>query len=346
MNKKIIIYLSLILFIQSISRAQIPKSWKAKPFDTSYIQTYPKVFTLYLPVTTPYLSFIYKEKGKGNYADFRPARQLDLGLGLNYHGFNLIIGTGIAFFKNNKLEQGKTKYLDLQVHFMPRRFANDLYYQKYKGYYIRNSDSFINNQTNIKLLRPDIKTELIALNSIYIFNYRQFSFKSAFNYNETQIKDAGSVLLGVFYSRFKESGDSALIIPKMNNYLNSGTDIQQAVEQITGLNMGYAHTFIAFRDYRATIMVMEGFGIYKIHYTKLDRTIQDVKPSVAEKTNLRFSAGYDSGKIIIGLFSIYDFYHLYHKNNDVVNFENGKLRIYAGYRFGKKNLKRINTNRS
>ena len=339
MSRNFILYLICIGCLPSCVYAQLAKFRKIVPFDSNYIRTYPKVFALYLPLTAPYLKLVFRDYKTGNKLNFQPTKQFDLGIGLNYRGLNLIVGTGISLFKENEIKQGKTKYTDIQVHYMPRRFANDIYYQKYKGFYIKNSRDFGAYQSSTDYqIRPDLSSNLVVFNSNYIFNYKQFSFKNAFGFNETQLKSAGSPLVGAYYSLFNISTDSAIVSNPFTQYFSSDGTIKKSTEQTLGINIGYIYTRVILNNFHATVMLLQGGGIYKMNYTLTDNSDHSGKINIGGKTNLRLSFRYDSGKIFVGAMSIYDNYYFNGSSSSLFNFGNGKVRIFAGYRFGKGEL--------
>jgi hypothetical protein len=332
--KKLLLFFIFAFVIHAGSYSQFYKAWKSKSCDSNYFCTYPKVVGLYLTITDPYLKFVFKDVQSGRHLDFSPSQRYNLGIGMFYKFLNLSIGTGISFFKSNQVRLGETKYTDIQMHYIPRRFANDIYYQKYHGFYVKNSLDFPDYHSSTAYhLRPDISAELIMLSSNYLFNYRKFSFKNSFDFNETQLKSAGSLLAGAFFSRFKVTGDSSVVTSPFTSYFSLDGTIQTSVEHVFGVNIGYVYTQVIRQKFHATLMLMEGVGLYKIKYTLTNETNHAAKLNLSEKANLRMSFGYDTGKIIIGVIGIYDRYYFQGKTNSVFNFDDGSLRFFACYRF-------------
>ena len=185
---------------------------KASLPDSNYIKTYPKALIITIPLTVPYLKFFFKDGKTKNYLDFEPTRQYDLGLGINYKWFNIILGTGIAFYDKNDQTKGKTKYFDLQLNFNFRRFANDIYFQDSKGFYINNSNMYPGYiSSNPYEVRTDVKATLFSINTNYIVNYKKFSYQNSFGFTETQLKSSGSFLIGGYYSLYTATSYSGIV---------------------------------------------------------------------------------------------------------------------------------------
>lgn len=67
------------------------------------------------------------------------------------------------------------------MHFNFRRFANDVYYQNYKGLYVKNSKSYPQyTSSNLYEIRPDVKATLIPLNTNYIVNYKKLFYRNPY----------------------------------------------------------------------------------------------------------------------------------------------------------------------
>lgn len=339
-TQKIFLVLVSLLSVCSQLYSQSPASNTRQSYDTAYIQTYPNSLTVAIPVTTPFLKFILQDLKSNKLLDFAPNRQYDLGLGINYKWFNAVLGTGVSFNNNDNHTRGKTKYTDAQVHFNFRRFANDVYYQDYKGFYVKNSKSYPGyTGSNPYEIRPDVKATLIALNTNYIFNYKEFSYRNSFGFVETQLKSAGSLLAGGYYSFCNVKGDSGLVSHSFKPSFDSSSFVKNGVAHTFGVNVGYVYTFVITKGLYATASFVQGFGLNKISYDRENETNYSGNISGALKTNVRLAFGYDSGKFFIGGMAIYDFYYFQSKSNSIFNFSNGKAQLFLGYRvsFKKRN---------
>jgi len=336
-NKKIFLFFLGLFCICFKLHPQSLDSTKKQSYDTTYIKTYNKSLTIAIPITTPFLKFILQDAKSGQSLNFAPNRQYDLGLGINYKWFNIVLATGVALQNNDNNTKGKTKYTDAQVHFNFRRFANDVYYQDYKGFYVKNSKNYSGYVSNNPYeIRPDVKATLMALNTNYIFNYKKFSYRNSFGFVETQLKSAGSILAGVYYSYYAVNGDSGLISQSFKPSFNSASFIKNGATHTFGINVGYVYTLVITKGLYATASFVQGFGLNKTNYIRENETHYSGSINGALKTNVRLAFGYDSGKFFMGGMAIYDFYYFESKSNSTFNFSNGKVQLFVGYRFNLK----------
>lgn len=121
-------------------------------------------------------------------------------------------GLGFGFSFNPMKLAGKKKDMEFNVNAYYNRWGVDVIYQDSKT-----MNGYIEtNGTRADIHRGDLKTRVLNINGYYAFNYRRFSFPSAFTQSYIQKKSAGSFLLG-----FSFLGGVVKTAKPLNEYINS-----------------------------------------------------------------------------------------------------------------------------
>lgn len=310
---------------------QIIKERK-KVYDTTYIKSYSKRFILTLPVTTRLMHFDLVDWKTNKRLQYTPNYRYDLCVGLSSRWITFIANTGIAIYNINNKERGVTKYNDIQLNLYGKRVTSDISYQYYRGFYIGNTHEYTHEGANKFEIRPDVKTTLFSTSTYYIFNYKKFSYRSTFAFTESQLKSAGSFLLGGYYTLFGVRSDSSLISNAFLASFDSLSRIAEGSSQTFGINAGYIYTYVKKKFY-ATTSIVPGAGMEQTSYDRIDSTHFRSGYQPSAKINLRLGFGYDTGNFYFGTMGLYDYFFNFSKNNCTFNYSTGKALVFVGYRF-------------
>lgn len=108
-----------------------------------------------------------------------------------------------------------------------RKFSFRFFFEKYKGYYLENTDAWIPKANpdapEYYYIRPDISTRMYYTKLNYVFNHKKFSNNASMWQLERQQKKAGSFVAGLTYIYNTFQADSSIIpvkadtIPTSNN---------------------------------------------------------------------------------------------------------------------------------
>ena len=234
---------------------------------------------------------------------------------------------------------GKSKYFDLQTHFMFREFIVDLYMQWNTGYYISNPEKvypFWNDNEEIMPQRGDMRTNIIGLNIQYLFNSERYSYKASFWQNEFQKRSAGSPMLGVEAYWTLGMTDSMMVesaiptTPFMGDQSFNQNDMLNA-----GINGGYAYTFVWNEKLSLSLCTLFGLsGCHnRVHYTQDSYTLSK-GISVGITNTTRISMGYDIAKYYFGLsYSRFSMTTKASGYNSWFSYDTGHIRINFVKRF-------------
>jgi len=317
-------------------------------FDTAYVKTYKKSVSITLPVSSRFLRFNLVDRASGNNLNYAPNSTYDLGFSVSSRWATFQLLTGIRLYENYKNQKGETRYHDFQFNIFGSHVTSDIFYQNYKGFYIRNSLSYPSSSAEFRYaIRSDINAISFGVSSYYIFNSKKFSYRNAFAYTEVQKKSAGSFLLGTYFFLFNLKSDSSLVGYPFRPAFDSLSYLQSATLQTYGLNIGYIHTFLFLKSFYTTISFVQGLGLEQTLYNSEKGESYSSPLRGAAKINCRFALGYNLGRLYIGTMGIVDYFFFSSKTNTTFNFNMGKVCVFVGYRFyfvkaEKKILRKLN----
>lgn len=158
---------------------------------------------------------------------------IGLGVWFKYLPFDVFFRQEINITPHKKYHNIRTT--DMQLKGYCKFFVGDIYIQKYRGFYEKIGDGYIDDDELEKLpYKPDLSVFQFDMIGKYIFNHEQFSYKAGFTANERQLISAGSVTAGAALYFIKIRSDS-LLISRQKCDLRSCN---------IGVNVGYAYNFV------------------------------------------------------------------------------------------------------
>ncbi|MES2134374.1 MAG: DUF4421 family protein [Bacteroidota bacterium] len=312
-----------------------------KPFfDTTYIRSFKKYIIITVPLSTRFLNFQITDWRSANHPTLQYAtnQQYDLGISLNSRWATFLMNTGVTLFNKDNDTKGKTKQTDYQFNVYGKRFTTDASLQLYQGYYIKNSSNFklwdsIKTSQQPYSIRSDAQAFSVSIGTYYVFNYKKFSYRNSFAFTETQLKSAGSFLVGGYWSLLSISGDSSLVKYPFASEIDPNAYIKSGAALTFGINIGYIYTVVIKKKFYITFSAIPGFGLTRNTYIRSDSSNYVGPVSGNYKVNLRTAIGYDNGKFFFGTMGMTDYYYYSSESNATFDYSYGKARIYVGYRF-------------
>lgn len=345
-----LLFVTVVVFIgsfNSVYSQEKESKWfvdNPKPqkidWDTNYYVSYYEEITLRWYSSVKYTGFRILNKDEKQNLLYLSNKNYITGAGVTYSWFTLNIGINYYPLINNDDDvYGFTDYLDLQTHIYLRKFIFDIYAQVYEGNYLANSANVLSDwpEKDTFQLRPDITTWTIGFNAQYIFNWKKFSFKAAYNQNEWQKKSAGSWVVGANAFFYINEGDSSLIPQNLKNTdLFNGLDYKKQSVSNFGLSAGYYYTLVLSKHFfiSAGLAIGPSLGYTWLDNQNIDKTsFSNVALNLNAMT--RVSLGYNSEQFFAG-FSFLQQTFLNRIPSDFIwnNFHTGNARIYFVYRFG------------
>lgn len=129
-NIKTIVFISLLLVSNTI----------VSQTDSLYIKSYNEKISVKVFSSKKFV-FLSYDQGKEESDTYMPNNPAEIGLGLSINNTVLSFSYGYGFDFLRDKQKGKTKSFDFQFHNYGHKYVLDIFYQKYKGFYLHDSDS-------------------------------------------------------------------------------------------------------------------------------------------------------------------------------------------------------------
>lgn len=260
---KILLRILLLLSLSVQLSAQI---------DSAYIRPYDNKF-MFLGFMTKDLLMLVAET-PGQELSYMPNNPVELGLGFGWNNTILYAAYGYGFDFMRDKSLGKTKSFDFQWHTYGRKYAFDLFIQRYKGFYMENE-----KVKSDYVLCPDLQVHQYGVNAEYIFNNKRFSYKAAFNQSERQLRSAGSLLLGggIYFSDIRS--DSSFVYGERNDLKNFQF----------GVSIGYAYTWVLGKHWHITAAATTGINFGSETIGRFGKDRLEVYPTVLPRIGAAYN---------------------------------------------------------
>lgn len=303
--------------------------------DSNYYDELPSMLTVRAFSANKYSNFSIGDDSLGFDLNYQSNPTQVLGLGASYKGISLNIGYGFSFANQDDSLFGQTKRFDFQTQIQARKLTLNIYSNIYRGYYLANSSSVIDNWPKNKYYtRSDIKGSTWGLSGTYIFNYRRYSNKATFLQTEWQKKNAGSFVAGFSMIYNKIKADSSLIPQAIiDSAFFGGVDYTHSNYYTLGGHVGYVYTLVVFKKLFINAGINGGSLIGRY-------TIKDEQNKKTSKSGINFTLltsvgfGYNSKHFYAGFsYSSFTSAAPTPVKNSTLAFSNGKYQLVLAYRF-------------
>ena len=304
------------------------------PIDTNYIAPNQYNLVFRLEQSTWQENFKISSKSSDQSLKFAPDLSPKVGL---YFGYRwLFLGYNFNLADKKKNEPKKT---ELSLNFYANKFGVDLYYRKTgSDAKLRSHEGFniptLNTSEDIHF--DGLNSKLFSANASWVFNHKKYSQQAAFRHNTVQLRNAGSFIANLSYTRQTIAFDYEKLPAEMSGHLNSDLKFNELKYSNYSLGFGYGYNWVLSKTWLASISLLPSIS-YKV--TDLENENKSKNPSFDFIT--RASVVYNTGKYFAGAMLVYNAYH--NRMQDFsVNHSFGTLRIYAGLNFWKKKKYRNN----
>lgn len=330
MIKMILIYsLTFSFFIGSLVRAD----WTPAPDDEMKTK---------ISIVTPQYNFEVRapKKNSNSVVKFNPHNNSKTGIGFSYRKLGLsLAASNPTSAKDNRI-YGTTQSTDLQLRFFGVH-NYEFFYQKYKGYYINNSNNFdpLRIYGKNKILREDIETLNYGMNIYWNLHHPRFSQSVAFDQSGHQVNNNWGASWLLSLNNYLIKGDSPFV---PSGYENDFGVIGTA-ERINTLSLslgGSIGGILTHENFYAASLFALGFGYQNTH---LDFSTQSSgsKSNTGVYTSLRFGFGYNGKKNVVGVRAILDSTSAKYKEAEIVT-TSSTIELFYAYRFSEVNIPAAN----
>lgn len=326
------LYFLLCGIVQNFAYGQ-SASFSNNKIDTAFIADYHNELITRVFGSRKYTTYALQDKGYAERLKYLPNSPFNVGVGFNYKMIGINLGFNLPIINDTKI-YGKTNFLDLQSHVYGRKLIIDFYFQRYKGFYLPNTNLIQNSNSNQIYLRPDLKIFNTGVECQYLFNWQKFTFRGAFLQNEVQLKSAGSPIVGVYFGNISVHGDSAIVpnninyVDFFNNYSFYHTNIRSAT-----LSVGYGYTLVLPYHLFITAAASGGVGF---NNTLLRSSALGSTSSFGSNVSgtMRIGLGYNARRYFAGIHYV----TTRSSNNSPINYARqelgaGNFRVSIAHRF-------------
>lgn len=281
--------------------------------QTEYIESYEDYILVRTGITNRSLNLNLspRENGLTKYLErlwYRPNVSSTLGLGVRFKGFGISYAFEII---DDPLIGGltnKSKYTDIRINSLGRKVGYDINYQDYQGFFRSNFD--INGLGNlfksIKNLgsqdsvftKDDLRIRNYSANVYYVFKPEKFSYRTAFIFDERQLKSGGSFLVNGSINLTKISTDSIIVPNNIEIDFHPSALYSNVNFYTLSIAPGYAYNFIYKEKFYTSLGVSAMAGLAFFEGERDNSNSRFFRPSLNGVA--RLSLGYHGPLCIIG----------------------------------------------
>lgn len=277
-------------------------------FDTAYVRDYSRILTGRIYMSTKYNTLRLGAIEGARELIFRPNNRVNIGVGASYRALTLNLGVGIPLLNRDDAIRGRTHYIDAQANIHTKRWATNLFLQRFAGYFISShalSELGWTQNTTFPT-RADLKEFNVGVSTVHIVNNERFSYRAAFNQDAWQRRSQGSWLIGGYLTYFSLRADSSLVPARLDEQFESGLHLISGSFWDIGPMGGYAYTLVFGEHWFLTGSAVFGGGLSvqtaetdPVDEGRMTDTRTDTGPGW--HAQFRAGAGYNSAKRYVGL---------------------------------------------
>lgn len=319
---------------QSDIEARVQQS---SAIDTAFIHSYYDRLILGFSLPKKYVDFSINDIRNDKSLDYQPNTNTAIGFKGAYKWLGISVAFGIPQTAGEIEKYGKTERFDIQLNTYLRKIVIDGYFQFYKGMYLMNMDEYFDDfseDTEASYYkRPDLIYGNLGISARYVWNHKKFSYKAAYDFNETQKKGAGSFLLGG-YAFLSSAGADSTFVPHFarDDFSDTATFAQISAVNF-GISAGYIRTFLIGDHFFITIGVTPGIGLQGFTAYDVEENEVMAKSGAGLSFVSRIALGYTKKNFYAVLTGVSGSNNLVNKDITAINFGYGNSRITIGYRF-------------
>jgi hypothetical protein len=260
--------------------------------------------------------------------DYAANTLLSLGVSLHYKSFGILALKELGSSTDTLL--GTTKYTDVQIYYYLNKIGFELFYQKYKGYYLSSSDKFGYAEGDSNTIRPDINTQNIGFNMIYLFS-NKYSLNALLTQDERLNERNWSFFIMGSFNQIKINSSKNLIpVSEMSHY-GTSADYRGGYYNVVSVSPGVSFTY-PHNKYYLSIAGFGGFGLSYSENQFSNRKRSLIEPFI--KANVKLSYGYYGIHWSAGMSGSIDGVTPM-KEGKEIQFQtfSGYVELFFGYRF-------------
>jgi hypothetical protein len=326
----IIFLFPLAVFAQQDTEVQVSSSMGKDSLRSVYIKSFPDHFFIWPVIKQRKLDFeITDVKGDEYTLGYKSNKPFSFGVGMYLFELGFELAFAVPLDEQSKKIYGESDARDIQLNILGKKWGIDAYFQQYDGFYIEDPGIKVPANTPYPQ-RADIQTQNLGLTLNYIFNSNKFSFRSAYNFAERQLRSAGSFVLFGSLNSFKVEGDSALIGPDYESIYGTSAGIYRSRTTVLGVAPGYAYNLI-YKGFFLNGTLAVGPAQNWISY-QLEDGPERHRSRLNAFVALRIAIGFNGDRVFGGLTFTNEGRSAKFENLEVSS-TNSAFKMLIGYRF-------------
>ncbi|MBO7230396.1 MAG: DUF4421 domain-containing protein [Bacteroidaceae bacterium] len=295
--------------------------------DTTYVAPIKYNLTVMPQYTFGYEYYRFSTKNEEQSITISPTSNNKLGI---YFGWRRLL-VGYSFTFDNVQPE-----FDMELNLYASRGGIELFYRKRSdGFKIRNIKGFYENDlplTNYNTDLNGLEVSQVGANIFYVFNYKKFSFPATFRKSTSQLKSAGSLILGVSYNEQRFIFDHKKMDPNIERLMNPDLRFKSVDYKDISINCGYSYNWVFARNFFAGMSVSPAIAYKNTSLMPSKSTSKEFISSINVDFISRLALGYNNGRYYAGAYLVS---HTYSYNKTALSIHNGfgYVKIYAGFNF-------------
>ncbi|MEQ8926265.1 MAG: DUF4421 family protein [Fulvivirga sp.] len=267
---------------------------------------------------------------------YSPSSNNFMGIGLYAFDLNIELSFKLPQDENQTPTEifGKTDSFDFQTNIYAKKWGADVAFQRYNGMYMEDPQNHFDDWQggDPYPIRDDLSLRYLQFNGFYIFNHKQFSFRSPYTQADRQLKSEGSFLLSFFVSNFRFSADSTLIPPSARAAYPLNNDLRRMRVTTLALMPGYTYTLTKSNFYINGALSI-GPGHLWTAYNRGDFSEENIgfRPVV----NFRGGFGYNGSQFFAGASGFFQLVSAKLDNTNIAS-ASGNIKLFVGIRIEEK----------
>lgn len=296
----------------------------AQQTDSSAIISYAEKMQIKLKVDSHIENYYVSDGGDG--ADFNLALNNDLRLTflLDYKILSISYSFTPDFLPGNHgdEEKGESSYSDLSFRLFPGQFAQEFIYQRMKGFYVANSDDFLEGlpTDTYYILFPDLKRTFYGGSTAYILN-PDFSLENLVYQRKWQRYSTGSFVPRLKYGYTEFTNDFGDFEGKEKDY-----DLS--------LDLNYYYNWVVAKKFNVSPYVYSGLGMRIENYKQQGENIneKEVNTYFTKEYGGGLQIGFNTDTFLMGTRVSYNSFHYKNSNETKIRDDSWYGLFFVGYR--------------
>jgi hypothetical protein len=210
-----------------------------------------------------------------------------------------------------------------------RKTGGDAKLRSYDGFETSNGSTFEDSYFD------GLNSKLFGVNASWIFNHKEYSQQASYRHNTVQLKNAGSFIANLSYTRHNISFDHEQLHTELSSHLNPKLKFNHIKYSDYSLGFGYGYNWVLSKTWLASISLLPSISYKDSSIKGYELTDESWTKNLNFDFITRASVVYNTGKYFAGAMLVYNAYNN-SKSDLCVSHSFGTLRIYAGLNFWKK----------